>query len=392
MRSNPLVVNAPGQAGQKLSRFEVKANDVKSEAWLQDVLYSHPELLPVSEFDDHYFPAIPLGREVPTGRGPIDNLYVSPAGGLTLVETKLWKNPEKHRTVVAQILDYAKEVAAWDYDRLAEAVLAAARANGETENVSLEQKVAAALRDEEMELHEFQEGVSSCLAQGKFLLLIVGDRISPNIALLSNVIHSAPGLHFTLGLVEMQLFALTAGADWPVLVVPEVLGRTVEKTRGVVTVRFAGVRPEVEVAAEMDDADEPVAAGQLNQGTFLSALPADLAPAFTEGIASWESIGGAVRFAPATMFLEMDLAGASRKVVRCRSHKISVVLREFVVAWGGTEEHYAQYLADLESAPVAADHARCDKLWIGYDKLSGEALQAVLRAAQNLVQRIQSNS
>jgi hypothetical protein len=190
----------------------------------------------------------------------------------------------------------------------------------------------------------------------------------------------------------MQLYALTAGADWPVLVVPEVLGRTVEKTRGVVTVRYAGVRPEVEVAAEMDDADEPVAAGPLNQGTFLSALPADLAPAFTEGIASWESIGGAVRFATATMFLETDLAGAGRKVVRCRQNRISVVLRDSAVAWGGTDEHYEHYLADLESAPVAADHTRCDKLWIGYDKLSGEALQAVLRAALNLVQRIQSNS
>ncbi len=87
----------------------------------------HPELLPVSEFDDDYFPAIPLGREVATGCGPIDNLYISPTGGLTLVETRLWKNPDKHRTVVAQILDYANEVATWDYDRLAEAVLAAAR-------------------------------------------------------------------------------------------------------------------------------------------------------------------------------------------------------------------------------------------------------------------------
>ncbi len=266
------------------------------------------------------------------------------------------------------------------------------RANGETDNVSLVQKVAATLRDKKVELPEFQEGVSSCLAQGKFLLLIVGDRISPNIALLSSVIHSAPGLHFTLGLVEMQLDALTAGVDWPILVVPEVLGRTVEKTRGVVTVRYAGVRPEVEVAAEMDDADESVAAGPLNQETFLRAVSADLAPVFSDEITSWESIGGAIRFAPATMFLEMDLAGASRKIVRCRKNRISFVLRESVVAWGGTNQHYEQYLADLESAPVAADHAHCDMLWIGYDKLNGDALRVALRAVHNLVQRIQSNA
>ena len=64
---------------------------------------------------------------MPSGRGPIDIVYISPEGGITIVETKLWKNPEKHRVVVAQIIDYAKQLASWTYTDLSEAVLTASR-------------------------------------------------------------------------------------------------------------------------------------------------------------------------------------------------------------------------------------------------------------------------
>ena len=382
MRSNPLIVNSPNDVGRRLTRIEAKPNDPKNEAWLQELLYSHPELLPTDEFDDLYAPAIPIGREVHTARGSIDNLYVSPEGGITIVETKLWRNPEKHRTVVAQILDYAKEVAAWNYDQLCAAVLASSRQRGETDNASLDQKVAVALSAKEMELHEFQEGVAACLARAKFLLLIVGDRISPNIALLSNAIQSAPGLHFTLGLVEMQLYELTTGSDWPIIVVPEVLGRTVERTRGVVKVCYAAEKPQVTVEVDGDETDGPGTAETLDRDSFSAGNSPDLVPPYAEGIDAWEALGGTIRFTPEMMFLEMDFGGAKRKIVRCRKYKVSVIRRDFIEPWGGGAALYDRYLDDLEAAPVVADHARSDKLWVSYDKLSGEDLRVLLRRSQ----------
>ena len=127
MKSPPLILNSLDDLGRRLARIDVTPNDPRNEAWLQMLLYSHPELLPVDEFDDFFSPPIPIGREVVTDRGPIDDLFVSPFGGITVVETKLWKNPEKHRTVVAQVIDYAKELATWDYDRLCQAILASSR-------------------------------------------------------------------------------------------------------------------------------------------------------------------------------------------------------------------------------------------------------------------------
>lgn len=44
------------------------------EAWLQETLRRFPEVLPVEEFGPVFQPLVPIGREVPTSAGSIDNL------------------------------------------------------------------------------------------------------------------------------------------------------------------------------------------------------------------------------------------------------------------------------------------------------------------------------
>lgn len=256
MKVPPFILNSLDDKGCSLLRADAAPNDPRSESWLQELLYTHPELLPVDEFGESFSPPIPIGREVPTNAGPIDNLFVSPFGGITVVETKLWKNPEKHRTVVAQIIDYAKELATWCYDDFSAAVLTSSKGRKEAKNLSLEEKVATGLASSGVESHEFQEAVAATLAGGDFLLLIVGDRISPNIALLTKAIQSSPGLGFTLGLLELRMYQMTADNAWPLVVVPEVLGRTVEQTRGVVRVEYVKEKPQVTVEPETPGAPQ----------------------------------------------------------------------------------------------------------------------------------------
>jgi len=52
-----------------------------SEAWLQDVLRRYPEVLPVEEFGPVFHPLVPIGKEMPTAAGSIDNLFISHAEG-----------------------------------------------------------------------------------------------------------------------------------------------------------------------------------------------------------------------------------------------------------------------------------------------------------------------
>lgn len=385
MKSPPLIVDSIHQAGRPLTRMNVMSNDARSEAWLQELLYSHPELLPVDRFGDSFSPAIAIGREVRTNSGPLDNLYVSPLGGITIVETKLWKNPEKHRTVVAQIIDYAKELATWDYDRFCQAILTSSRKRGEREKLSLEEKVATTLGSLGIQLHEFQESVAAALSEGAFLLLIVGDRISPNIALLTSAIQSAPGLRFTLGLTEMQLYQVAEGRDWPLLVVPEVIGRTVEQERAVVRVQYRQEKPSITVTVEEGvDGD--------NERQFFELIAKnfkDLVEPLQEGAEEWRRLGGEIRFTDKTMFFEATVAGTSQKIVRCRWNQINVIRRKTIDDWGADPGLYDIYLDELQSAPSVLTLCRTDdRMWISFDDLSASDMRALLRAATELVRRI----
>ena len=84
------------------------------EGWLQGLIEQNPGLLPIEDIEPIFAPPVAIGREVATKVGPIDNLFVSPAGYVTIVETKLWRSPEARRQVVGQIIDYAKEVSQCD--------------------------------------------------------------------------------------------------------------------------------------------------------------------------------------------------------------------------------------------------------------------------------------
>src|ERR1700686_1798926 len=77
------------------------------ERWLQDLLYAHADLMPIDEIEPVFSGAAAVCRELPTPGGPLDLVYVNEHGLLTLVECKLWRNPEARRQVVGQILDYA---------------------------------------------------------------------------------------------------------------------------------------------------------------------------------------------------------------------------------------------------------------------------------------------
>ena len=100
-----------------------------NEDWLQNLLYKHPQSLPIAEIDPAYTGLIPICREMGTPAGPLDVLYATAEGRIAVLEVKLWRNPEARRKVIAQILDYAKELSHWTYEKIDAAVLAARHRN-----------------------------------------------------------------------------------------------------------------------------------------------------------------------------------------------------------------------------------------------------------------------
>ncbi len=232
--SSPLIVGKDGTSW-KLERIALtgaESIDAYTEDWLQNLLYSHPDALPVSEIDDAFSGMVPVCREMETTAGPLDVLYVTPGGRLVIVEAKLWRNPEARRKVIGQILDYAKELSRWNYETLDAAVRRARRAEDCGKATGLAQVVG--YEPDSVEEARFFDSVTQSLRRGDFLLLIVGDGIREGVGAITDFLDGHASLHFTFGLVEMAIFRMKDGTQ---LVQPRVLAQSTILKRIVVDIR-----------------------------------------------------------------------------------------------------------------------------------------------------------
>lgn len=220
------------------------------EDWLQQLLRRHPEILPAAQIDAIYHPLISIGREVGTDSGPIDNLFITPRGYLVLVETKLWRNPQAKREVVAQAIDYAASLSRWTYSRLDGAVRSYLKAY-EKVDLDLLDWVERQCGPVEGGRHFFEETVAKNLRLGRFLTFIVGDRIRQSLVDMLKHVNRTPQLAIDVALVELHCYRWTRGEEWPLLVIPRVMARTqvVERSTIQVTVHQDGTY-EVDVSQE----------------------------------------------------------------------------------------------------------------------------------------------
>lgn len=95
----PIIVTTGGRDARRL-----QASELPNERFLQGYVVDNPESLPLDELgEDLRF--VVLAKEMPTASGPIDAVGIDQHGDVYLVETKLFRNPDKRR-VLAQVLDY----------------------------------------------------------------------------------------------------------------------------------------------------------------------------------------------------------------------------------------------------------------------------------------------
>src|SRR3989338_8150434 len=94
-----IIISKNGKNAQKIEKSTFEKEDS-----LQKYIYENPGSIPLYDIKEDIRFLI-LAREFPTDSGPIDAIGVDQEGEIYIVETKLYKNPDK-RNVVAQSLDY----------------------------------------------------------------------------------------------------------------------------------------------------------------------------------------------------------------------------------------------------------------------------------------------
>ncbi len=234
--SKPMIVTAMGAPDEQclaLERLPLIAKSKEApealynEHWLQMLIQRNPTLLPVDQIEPALTPLVPICVELPVPSGFVDNLLLTPDGGIAVVEAKLWRNGEARREVIGQVLDYAKDLSRWTYDHLE----AAARVATKTPSLNLYQQVYGQDADPDGEAR-FIDAVSRNLRLGRVLIIIAGDGIQENAEDLGGFLQRHVGLHFTLAMVEISLWRSPQGGA--VFVQPKVVTRTVQIERAVV--------------------------------------------------------------------------------------------------------------------------------------------------------------
>ena len=213
MCKKPIIIDKNNQLTE-LKRIPLTEKTFNEE-WIQDILAKNPEILPTGDIDDIYSPLLCIGREIEVPSGYIDNLYLS--GHIVIVETKLWRNPEATRTVISQIIDYAKDICDWDYE-----TIDSFYRKFHKDETLFDTMIKNHYQNTEDEAY-FIDTVEKRIKNAKFLLMIVGDGIRERTEKITEFLDKKSSMPFDLALCELEIYEMENGSR---LIIPQLTTKT----------------------------------------------------------------------------------------------------------------------------------------------------------------------
>lgn len=242
----PLLLS-DNMTGTLLPRSGMQSDSAQAyqERALQEVIDRWPGILPIADFYPSVENVCSLGREIPIPvsdgiEGFIDNVLFTDDGHLVIVETKLWRNPEALREVIAQALQYTMGVSQLSSEMF-ESCLRRGDANAKRLRAD-ETVFQRACSELPQRADDFEEALDRLRSNGDILLLIVGDGVRPSaerlVAWMNKTVGTAP---FKLGLVELRFYDVPGAGR---IIVPKSLLKITEASRHVVTINVQGALKE----------------------------------------------------------------------------------------------------------------------------------------------------
>ncbi len=224
-----VIITEKGKNAQKLDR-----QDFSDEKELQEYIYENPETLPMYEIDEDIKVLI-LMREFPTNSGPIDAIGIDINGNIYIVETKLYKNPDK-RTVVAQALDYGASI--WSYyndfsDFLTKLENGASKKFGKSMNEKITEFFGF---EEESQVEDLIENIKQNLNKGIFRFVVLMDHLEDRLKDLILFINK--NSQFDVFAVELEYYKFKDHE----LMIPKLFGNEIKKDIDVATSRSSSQR------------------------------------------------------------------------------------------------------------------------------------------------------
>jgi hypothetical protein len=196
----------------------VNKSDFALERNLQDYICDHPEAIPVQDKR-----LLVVARELQTESGPIDAFAIDKDGDIYIVETKLYRNPDK-RTVVAQALDYGASL--WrhaDFNQLLSTLDEAAEKQWK---MPFRDKLANFFSLEEGGVDSLIESVRQNLSDGTLKFVVLMDMLEDRLKDLITYVNQ--NSEFDIYAVQIELYR---HEDYEI-VIPKLYGAEVKKDVG----------------------------------------------------------------------------------------------------------------------------------------------------------------
>jgi len=210
-----IIISKNGKDAKKIEKSVIDKED-----YLQKYIYDNPETIPLYEINDDIRIFI-LGREVPTNSGPIDALGIDQDGNIYIIETKLYKNPDK-RLVVAQVLDYGASL--WKNATDFESFIGffEKESTGKFQ-LSLNQRLMNFFQFSDQEVADLRENMKINLGDGNYKFVVLMDRLSTQLRDL--IVFINQNSQFDIYAVELEFYKYQ---DYEIII-PKLYGAEVKK-------------------------------------------------------------------------------------------------------------------------------------------------------------------
>ncbi len=190
------------------------------ENYLQQYIYDNPDSIPLYDIKEDIKLLI-LAREFPTNSGPIDAIGTDRNGEIYLIETKLYKNPDK-RTVVAQVLDYGASLWRWSRD-FSEFTNILNQEVNKRFGLTLQEKLKQFFSITDEETASLLDSISRNLDQGNFKFVVLMDQLESRLKDL--IVFVNENSKFDLYAVELEYYK---HEDYEIMI-PKLFGAEVKK-------------------------------------------------------------------------------------------------------------------------------------------------------------------
>ena len=371
------IINTDDLKCEPIKDFYFK-NECSDNLSPQVILAKNPEILAeLPDLDLSSMEIVFCAREFNSLRGSIDILLITRSAEILIVETKLLRNPESVRTVVAQAIDYVKALATEDPDDLISKILAKYSS----------QPLDDLLKNDE----SFQHLLSQNLRTGTFSVLIVGDFIHPNILGLTESIQSAPHLGFSIYLVELN--ALLTDNNSLVLN-PKVVSNTVEIERSVVKIEITGADGKYKIDSEIPSKESKGSRPILSWNQYIDSVTKnEFQKVFEQFREKWlQEIGKSINMGQVGFSAGVFNGNKRVPIQYIYNNRLALLTQNYSEKLDIPPDLYEAYKNDIkQSKDIFDEYLMGNKSEIQFDKLDVDSLNIVLGAAFNLALAIKNS-